>query len=471
MSIQPLRATAVALALTFSMGTVWGQTKITPPPNKYSPQEDVKLGREAASEARKQLPMLEDDRVDDYVDTVGRRLVAQIPSEFRQSAFEYSFDVVNMKEINAFALPGGPMFVNRGMIQAARTEAEMAGVMAHELSHVILRHGTAQATKGQKFQIGAIAGQILGAIVGGAAGSIIAQGSNFGLSTYFLKYGREYERQADILGAQIMARAGYDPRSMASMFETIEKQGGGSGGPEWMSSHPNPGNRASYITKEAQALRVEGSRGDTGQFAQVKGRLNGMSPALTAEQVARAQQTGQAPRGTSGTRSVVRVAAPSNQFRTVTASNVLRMGVPSNWRDASGGGGGNTIMFAPEGALFETENGGPAFTHGVQVGVARSETGNLQRDTNALIESFAQGNPQLRQASGLRRVNIAGRSGLTTTLSNVSEVTGSSELVVVSTVQLRDGNLLYVLGVVPENEAGMYDQTFARIRQSIQLAD
>ena len=134
--------------------------------------------------------------------------------------------MVNQKEINAFALPGGPMFLNRGMIEAAKTEGEVAGVMAHEMSHVALRHGTAQATKGQKFQIGSVLGQIAGAIVGGTAGSIISQGTQFGLGAAFLKYGREYESQADILGAQILARAGYDPREMANMFKTIEGEGG-----------------------------------------------------------------------------------------------------------------------------------------------------------------------------------------------------------------------------------------------------
>ncbi len=149
------------------------------------------------------------------------------------------------------------MFLHRGMIEAARTDAEVAGVMAHELSHVILRHGTAQATKGQKFQIGAIAGQVLGAIVGGRTGSVISQGSQVGLGVYFLKYGREYERQADLLGAQLMARAGYDPRQMANMFRTIEQQNR-SAAPEWLSDHPNPGNRYDAIMREADTLRVEG---------------------------------------------------------------------------------------------------------------------------------------------------------------------------------------------------------------------
>ena len=165
---------------------------------------------------------------------------------------------MNVRDINAFALPGGPMFVNRGMIEAAKNEGEVAGVMAHEISHVALRHGTAQASKATPYQIGQIAGAILGAIVGGTVGQVISQGTPFGLGTAFMRFGREYERQADIEGAQIMARAGYDPRDMANMFQTIEKQSGGSG-PEWLSDHPNPGNRSAYITKEAESIRVEQS--------------------------------------------------------------------------------------------------------------------------------------------------------------------------------------------------------------------
>ncbi len=147
------------------------------------------------------------------------------------------------------------MFVNRGMIEAAQGEGEVAGVMAHELAHVLLRHGTANATKQQGFQIGAIAGAIAGAVIGGGLGQVISQGSQFGLGTWLMKYSREYEKQADLLGAQIMARAGYDPRDLARMFETIAKQGGGSP-PQWLSSHPNPGNRTQYITAEAQQLRI-----------------------------------------------------------------------------------------------------------------------------------------------------------------------------------------------------------------------
>jgi hypothetical protein len=410
--------------------------------------------------------MLNDNRVDDYVERVGENLVDAIPAEFRHAGFRYTFDVINQKEINAFALPGGPMFLNRGMIEASRSEAEMAGVMAHEISHVILRHGTAQATKGQKFQIGAVAGQVLGAIVGGAAGSVIAQGTQFGLGAYFLKYSREYERQADLLGAQLMARAGYDPRAMATMFQTIQGEGGRSG-PEWLSSHPDPGNRSAAITREASMLRVQGNA-DTGQFSSIKSQLQGMSPAYTAEQIARGQARSR-PTGTSGrtTRRTVNVEPPSTRFRTFSPSSFLRVSVPANWEQVSTGGG---VTYAPDGGFVQGD-GQTAFTHGVEVGVVEGGTGNLQRDTQQLLQNFARSNPELQRAGTTRRVSMGGRQGLSTPLVNTSEATGQREYVNLATAQLRNGDILYVIGVAPQPEADTYERTFQRVRETLQIAD
>jgi predicted Zn-dependent protease len=283
------RSTVSAILALLASASLSAQTRIEPRKNSFSPSQDVQLGRQAAAEVRRQLPMLNDRPTDALVERIGRQLVAALPARFAQPAFRYSFDVVNLREINAFALPGGPMFLHRGMLQAARTDDEVAGVMAHELSHVVLRHGTLQAAKAQKFQIGAIAGQILGSIVGGQKGAIISQGSQIGLGTYFLKYGREYEREADLLGAQIMARAGYNPREMANMFRTIEQEGGG-GGPEFLSDHPNPGNRHDAIIREAASLRTAGAAGTGPAFDSVRTRLAQMPPAPTTRQVAAANQ-------------------------------------------------------------------------------------------------------------------------------------------------------------------------------------
>jgi hypothetical protein len=439
------------------------QTRITLDKNSYSTADDVKLGREAAAQVRKEMPLVRDGAVDEWVQSVGRRLVTAIPPEYRHPEFTYTFEVVNQKDINAFALPGGPMFLNRGMIEAAKTEGEVAGVMGHEISHVALRHGTAQASKGQKFQLGALLGQVAGAVVGGTAGAIIAQGSQFGLGTYFLKYGREYERQADLLGAQILARAGYDPREMASMFKTIEAQGG-SRQPEWMSSHPNPGNRFEAINREAAALRVE-RRPDTGEFQTARSRLASMSPAPSAEEIAK--NKGNAGAGSPAPRTAVRVEPPSGRDRTYRPGEFLRVTVPANWNQIDSGEGG--VTYAPDGG-YVASNGRSAFTHGVQFGVAQGASGNLQSDTEQLLQSFARSNPNLR-SRGSRRDSLGGRSGLTTVLANRSDVNGQPELVTVSTAQLRNGNMLFLIAVAPENEYDSYETAFRRVRQGLQITD
>src|SRR5215813_6015392 len=226
------RAAVLAIVVSLSMTGLIAQTVIKPPKNKYTPEQDVKLGREAAAEVRKEYPIIKNDKISSYLTKLGDRLVKAAPPELNLSIYEYSFTPVNLKEINAFALPGGPMFVNRGMFDAAATEGEVAGVMAHELSHVLLRHGTANATKAENpwLQLGNLAGQLGGAMVGGQIGGMIAEGSQFGLGTLLLRYSRDFEKQADLLGAQIMARAGYDPRDLAHMFETIARESGGGGG-------------------------------------------------------------------------------------------------------------------------------------------------------------------------------------------------------------------------------------------------
>jgi beta-barrel assembly-enhancing protease len=444
------------------------QTRIERDSNRFSPAQDVELGRRAAAEVRQQLPMVNDGTIDSYIERIGDRLVREIPDALHEPSFRYSFDVVNLREINAFALPGGPMFLHRGMLEAARTDGEVAGVMAHELSHVVLRHGTAQATKGQKFQVGAIAGQILGSIVGGRTGSVISQGSQFGLGAYFLKYSREYEREADLLGAQIMARAGYDPREMANMFQTIARSGGG-GGPEWLSDHPNPSNRYEAINREAALLRVGRSAGSNNEIASVQARLARMSPAPTSQQVARARQGQRTdPDVVGATGRAVRVAPPSGRWRTSQPWDFLSLAVPANWRQINGRG---AVTFAPDGGYVRAQSGESAFTHGIEVGVRRSNGGSLQQNTEQLLQGFARSNPRLRRHSGYSRTSIDGRPGLTTTLTNVSEVTGETELITVSTASLEDGHVLFLIGVAPQDETRTYQNTFSRVRQSLQIAN
>lgn len=458
--------TAVVLAAQLAAA----QTVVTPPKNKYAPKDDVQLGREAAAQVEQQLPILHDDNVTSYVQGIGERLVRAIPANLQHAEFQYSFKVVNVREINAFALPGGPMYVNRGMMDAAKTEGEIAGVMAHELSHVALRHGTAQQTAATPYAIGTIAGQILGAIVGGKGGNVISQGTQFGVGALFLRFPREYEKQADLMGAQIMARAGYDPREMANMFKTIEAQGG-AGGPQWLSDHPNPGNRYDYINREAQSLRIENPVRDTRGFESAKARLAQMSPAPTTEQ---ATKNAPGRTGTTGTTgnvpdsrpSTTGVPQPASRTTTYNEGNLFKIAVPNNWRELPGN---NSVTFAPEGA-YGTVSQQSVFTHGVEAGVARNESHDLQTATDELIQSLAQSNPRLSRGSGYSRASLGGTTGLRTTLSNVSDVTGRNEQIAIYTTQMRDGTLFYLIGVSPAEEFSRYDSVFKKIASSIQFA-
>lgn len=446
--------------------SVLSQTQLKLHSNRYSVQDDIKLGRQAAAEAEQQLPILRDSQVESYVERVGQRLANAIPSQFQHPGFQYDFKVVNARDINAFALPGGPMYVNRGMIEAARQEGEMAGVMAHEISHVALRHGTAQATKGQKY--GLLAGilGIGGAILGGPAGAA-AQIASQGVGVYFLKFSREYETEADILGAQIMARAGYDPRDLAAMFQTIERQGGGSSG-GWFSSHPSPSNRYARINQEAQYLRIENPVRDTREFQEVQARLRGQGRAPSMAEIARSGQrypTGETT-GYPGNASIGRVSYPSNRYRTYN-EGFMSVSVPENWRELRQN---NSVWFAPEGAYGQYQ-GQDVFTHGANFGVAQTRGGNLRNATDELINSLAQGNRGLQRSGGYGRTTVSGRTALTTSLTNVNEATGQRENIVLVTTQLRNGELFYMIAVAPQGESRGFTSAFNNIHRSIRLND
>jgi Zn-dependent protease with chaperone function len=462
---QTLIAWIALVAISVMPFSALAQTQIKYHSNKYSVQDDIKLGRQAAQEAESQFPLLRDPQVQSYVENVGRRLVSGIPAQFQHPEFQYYFKVVNARDINAFALPGGPMYVNRGMIEAARTEGEMAGVMAHEISHVALRHGTAQATKGQKYSIlGGIAG-IAGTILGGPGVGQLAQAP---FAVYLLKFSREYETEADILGAQIMARAGYDPRDLANMFRTLEQQGGGGGG--FLSDHPSPSDRYARIERESQYLRVNGGMRDSREFARIQERLRGYGTAPTMAEIQRSGQrypTGEPAGNYPNNPPSGRVSYPSSRLQTYNIFNGgVQVSVPSNWREVNDG---NSVWFVPEGA-YGQYNGQAVYTHGASFGVAQTNSRDLQRASQELINSLAQGNNNLRTTGGYQRTTMSGRNALYTTLSNVNEATGRPETVRVITTQLRNGQLFYMVAVAPQNERG-FDSSFEQILRSLRIND
>ncbi len=469
MVTRPSTRSAAALLTAIAVAVTSAQTVIKPPKNKYTPEQDVKLGREAAAEVRKQYPLIEDEKIARYLSRLGERLVAAAPPELKQSVYEYSFTPVNLKEINAFALPGGPMFVNRGMFDAAASEGEVTGVMAHELSHVLLRHGTANASKAQNpwLQLGQIAGVLGGAVVGGAAGSAIIQGSQFGLGTVLLKYSRDFEKQADLLGAQIMARAGYDPRALARMFETIERESKSSGGsgPQWLNSHPNPGNRTEYINKEAESLTIARTADDK-DFGPIKAAFASLPPPKSSGDLVRANTSSGGETVHSVGTPGQPVPAPAAQYRNISGGKVFQAAVPTNWTSIASK---SMIRVVPQNGYGEL-NGQTVFSHGVEFGILKAGSRDLTEATDAWLKAVGQNNPELRLAGAQQSIRMAQRPAVSTRLVNASQL-GGRERIGVYTTFFNEGTLFYYLTVVPENEAPAFENTFRRIGESIRLTD
>lgn len=458
-----LITTALVWAMAAMPMAALAQTRVSMPKNRYKVQDDVRAGREAAAQVEQQFPVLNDPESTRYVQRIGETLVAAIPPQFNQPAFDYTFKIVNARDINAFALPGGPMYVNRGMIDAARNEGEMAGVMAHEIAHVALRHATAQATKqgSWKNQLGTIGLVLGGAILGGQTG---AQLGMLGAQAWQTKYSRDYETQADVLGSQIMARAGYDPRDLANMFQTIARESGGGRAPEWLSTHPDPGNRYQNINREAQLLEVSGNPiKSTAAFQRVQNRLRQLPPARTMAEI---QKSGQAQTQNSqmGTGRYSRnVPAPSGGYRVFQSGNWIRMNVPSNWREFPS----NTdVTFAPEGAY-----GDQGITHGAMVGIYRGQSGDLGQNSQDFVNGLMQSNSYLRQDYGFRSTRVAGRQGYVTQLSGRSPIYGGTETVAIYTLQLRNGELFYFAAVAPQNAGYAYENAFRSMINSLRLND
>jgi beta-barrel assembly-enhancing protease len=261
---------ATILTMTLAGAVFAERTRLKPGMNFFSPQQDVDLGQQVSREAERELPILNDSRINSYLGSLGRRLASHAPGE----RYPYQFRAVNDSSINAFALPGGFLYVNRGTIEAADNEAELAGVIGHEIGHVALRHGTNQASKAYLAQAPLA---VLGGVVGSnSIGALMAQlGTGFAMNSVLLKYSRDAERQADIMGAQIVFDSNYDPQYLSEFFRKLQSKGGGS---DFFSSHPNPQNRSQIIHTEVSKLGAH--RGafvnDTSEFHEIQQILKSM---------------------------------------------------------------------------------------------------------------------------------------------------------------------------------------------------
>jgi len=235
--------------------------------------DEIKLGRDAQKQVRASTPRVEGIAAS-YVSTVGRQLAASAGGP----KYPYSFSVANYRDLNSFALPGGPVWVNRGVLQAARTEAQVAGVLAHEIAHVAQRHAAQQISKG--IIANGLLG-LLGAALGNAGGARTAQaGAQVLAGGYMMKFSRDDERAADRVGAEIVRRAGWDPRGMLEFMQILRDQEGRDPGSVevFLSSHPSPAERVQQLRVQLSRVKAGGRR-DSASFRTVRTALTKMPAA------------------------------------------------------------------------------------------------------------------------------------------------------------------------------------------------
>jgi beta-barrel assembly-enhancing protease len=273
-SLRQVVALVAALSLLLAP-VAWAdaRTQLKPGWNMFSPQQDTEVGLQASKDAEHQVSMMNDSRVDNYLNNLGHRLSAHAPGY----QFQYTYKGVNDPAINAFALPGGHVYINRGTIEAADNEVQLAAVMAHETSHVALRHGTNQASKASAAQLPL---GILGALLGtNSTGAALAQlGAGFTLNSLLLKYSRTDESEADIMGTQILYDSGYDPRGMGQFLEKIQALDQGNHRVAFFSDHPSPDRRVERVAEEVANLggAPSGYKSNSREFDDIKRYIQSM---------------------------------------------------------------------------------------------------------------------------------------------------------------------------------------------------
>lgn len=466
------RALLVIAPLLLASTGAHARVELRPCKSNFSPSKQIELGDKAEKQVYQQMPILPDSSpATRYVQALGQKLVAQAPGYH----WPFNFHVVNVADVNAFALPGGAIFVNLGTLQAAQDEAQLAAVMAHEISHVVLQHSACNIEKEQRVGLIAGIGQLAAGVLFGnsVVGNLAQEGIGLTAGLGFLRMSREAEQQADLEGVGILYDAGYDPHAMPQFFEIIEKKYG-KGGAQFLSDHPNPGNRTEYIDKEISSFVPRPHYvTDTPSFDRIHAQVAAMH-AYTGKEVASGVWKKRSPNQT--------VSTGVNQYNQAGAGTPVDTAPPKNWHTYEGNGyqmqvpqswqvSGNqaAAMIAPSGGIAPSVNGQAAnLVYGVLTDVYRNDQGIVgQSAFQALLEELQHDNPGLRPGA-VRTLNVGSRQAQS--VESVTPASGNSggehDWIVAMPVS---GGLRYFVFVAPENDFSAARPTFEHMLQSIRI--
>jgi len=446
------RLSIIALILfCITLGAVAQQRELKPGFNLFSKEQDVEIGKEAAAEVEQEMPIIRNRTLEDYA----RKLASRLWSLPEADQYPYSIQIVHQPSINAFALPGGPMFIHTGLIEAADNEAQLAGVMSHEISHVALRHGTNQASKATPFQL---LGMLAGGLVGDSLwGQLTQLGIGIGANSVLLKYSRNAERDADLLGTRMLAKAGFNPVQMATFFEKLEAEGG-SRGPEFFSSHPNPGNRKKAVEQEISYLPQIKVKPDNREFYRIKRVVQKLPP-----------PPGEGDSKSDGSHGKVNF--PEGDLRASTSlrsfeNNLYQLSYPDNWEVFENRETGSATI-APRAGLRRDAEGRNQIALGLLIDYyePRSGKADLRRDTDALIQQVVSSNEGMRIESS-REARWNGQPAVVTRLEAPSPLEGRVEVDIVITVARPQG-LFYLVMVTPRDLESDLESAFQSILRSL----
>ena len=438
----------VLLALP-SMGLSDDRTVIRPGWNAFSPQQDIKLGKKASTQVPREFALLNSKHVDQYLQRLGTRLAGHAPGY----KYPYQYRCINSETINAFALPGGFVYINRGVIENADDEAQLAAVMAHETAHVALRHGTSQATKAYAAESGI---SVVGALIGGNTATLLMGRllGGVGIPIAFLRMSRTDESQADILGEQILHDAGYDPQAMADFYE---KLGNLPQPAEFFSDHPSPEHRIERIDQEVDRLNGAPANAthDSREFEAIKRYVKSLPPPPPLV-------------GTAAGVDAGGPAIPSTEYASFTNGEVT-LAYPDNWKSRAQYGG---VSLSPERGVINNAQGNATVAYGVIVSVfapqnVSGSAPTLEQASKELIASLEQSNPKLSVMRATESTTLGGQPALSTYLQGDSPAGGAGAEWLVTT--LRPNGLFYVVCIAPQKDYEAYSSAFRAVIHSVRF--
>ena len=427
-----------------------------------SRDQEIQLGKEAAGDVERTMEVVNNPELEAWLNKIGQRLAATPQA----NAYPYYFKLVNEDSINAFALPGGPMYVHTGLIKAADSESQVAGVLAHEMSHVALRHGASQMSKAQTWQTILGVATAAAGIAGGGQCSLWCQaaqiGGGIGVNSVLSKFSRDAERDADLNGARMMAAAGYNPLDLAHFFEKLEAQMGAAAKPKglesFLSSHPAPGRRVEYVSEDITFYPQKSYTADTGIFPRAK-NLAASVPPPKLKPAALLQS--------SGGKARTNLPQGFKDFQT----KGFAIGYPGNWQAGQGQQGGS-VFIVPQGGVVQQQNGGVELIAGAMIDYYQPQSGAvaLDKTTKEFLGVLQKGDQNMTFES-TQSVQIGGKPALVTKLRTRTSYQQDPDQVVYLYTVAREIGLWNLVLASPPSTLQQAEPLFQQITQTVAFPD